>query len=280
MCGRACRVPILLLLGACLPEDTSTFDALTETWSQSTLDMAEPAITAALMVSGLTAELCHLNTTPDYWSSLSDGDTFPLSTELATALGNPYIDSVSTNDGTQVTLAGVRIIDRDHAFLRFSIAKSTDSYALNVYVLDGRNAVPFGQIQMSVAETCEGGHIDSVWVSGEARWKDLAELSHTVSLPADDELSVGLNLSCGFIPSAGTLSWRGSINGQARAIETSDAAEIAFDVQATAKDTAAPVGFGNCPRLSGHSAATWPSVIRGGSGDWMFERDLLVPIAP
>ena len=280
MFGRACRLTGLLLLGACLPESTRTFDALTENWSLSTLVVAEPAITAALMVSGLTSELCHLNITPDYWSTVSKGDTLPLSTELDSALGNPHIDSVVTDDSTQITLAGVRIIDRDNAFLRFSIAKSTDTYALNVYVLDGRNDVPFGQIQMSISETCEGSLTDSVWVSGEARWTDLTDLTHTVNLPADDGLSVGLNLNCGFVPSAGTLSWKGSINDQARSIETSDAAEIVFDAQATAKDTAASIGFGNCPRLSGHSAASWPSTIRGGSGDWEIERDLVVPIAP
>ncbi|MFT4979215.1 MAG: hypothetical protein ACI8S6_005125 [Myxococcota bacterium] len=229
---RAAALAALVLLGGCLPSGTGLFGALTDSWSDTTLEVAQPAVSAALLVAGMTAELCRVNTSPEYWQSLARGDALPLSPELDAALGDPLIDSVTTDTGVQVVLEGVRIIDRDNAFLRFTVASSTDSYALNVDVLDGRNDAPFAQMVFSTTQGCEGAIVDSVWIAGESRWTDLSGITHTISLPADDGLSIGLNLDCGFVPTAGTLSWQGELDGQARTIETSDAAEISFSATA------------------------------------------------
>lgn len=286
MSDRACdasRVALLVaLLGGCLPSGTSLIDAITDSWSQTTLEVAEPAVSAALLVAGLTAELCRADTTPDYWDALQPGDSLPLSPELDAALGEPRVESTATDGNIQVILEGVRIIDRDNAFLRFTVASSADAYALNVDVLDGRNDAPFAQLRFSVDQGCEGSIEDAVWVSGESRWTDLSGTTHTINLPADDGLSVGLNIECGFIPSAGTLSWQGVIEGQNRTIETSDAAEISFDT-AVAKDTAdtddALIGE-SCARLAGRTVASWPGTVRGGSGEWSVSEALTVVLQP
>ena len=266
----------LLLLPACLPDDSGILDAITDSWSTSTLEIAEPAISAALLVAGVTAELCRADIATDDWEALGTGDTLPLSAELEAALGAPLIDQISTDGNVQVTLEGVRIIDRDNAFLRFTVASSPDAYALNVDVLDGRNDVPFGQLRLSIDQGCDGVVPGAVWVAGEARWTDLSGLTHTINLPADDGLSIGLNIDCGFIPNAGTLSWQGSIEGQTRAIETSDAAEITlYASDGTSEPDEDDV---LCERIVGRSEARWPGTVRGGGGEWSVSSELTVPI--
>ena len=281
MFARACKTVLMMGMVGCLPAETSTFDALTSNWSNTTLETAEPAVRAALLVSGLTAELCRFHITPDYWQQTQAGDSLPLSSELDTALGNPYVDSISVEGSTQVTLAGVQIIDRDNAFLRFTVASEVDAYSLNVDVLDGRNDVPFGQLRMAISESCEGALQNSVWVSGEAQWTDLSGLTHNITLPADANLSVGLNVDCGFIPNAGTLSWQGSIDGQVRNIVTNDAADIVFEDDTDPTDAAASdtgPDSEHCARIAGQQQALWPSIVRGDNGRWEVSEDLQVRI--
>lgn len=263
------------LLGGCLPDEQGLLSALTDTWGAQTVSAAEPPVNAALLVSGLSAELCRSD--PD-WSTLQVGDPAPLSELLYAALGAPTIDALPIEDGSQqIIFGGVRVMDREAANLRFTATRGASAYEINADVVDGRGATPFGSLRLSIALPCDEG---AVWVSGEARWTDLNGITHTISLPAEEALSSGLSFNCAYLPRAGTLAWQGRVDGQLRSFTTTDAAELRLQSgDALADSGMDSPGTVTCQELGDVSGARWPGTARGSSGEWATTVNLNIPIA-
>ncbi len=257
MSARASEMlPVLLLVG-CQPSFDRYYSSLTDSWADQTLESAGPSITAALIIAGMTSELCRSDIT---WSSLSEEGSPPLSSVLLEAMGEPEIDEISVEDDlTEIYLRDVRIMDRDQASVRLVPNRSESSYSLTAEVRDGRDGETFGSLTFSVSDACDSS-------SGNAKWTDLAGVQHTITIPADDT-DIGLKFDCAYAPNDGTLQWTGEIDGQTRLFTTSDAAEIDWyygDSTTAADDT----GAVDCDRFSGVSAIEWSGTVVGGQEDW------------
>ncbi len=284
LCGAALVASIVL--SGCLPADNQLLSNLTETLAEQTVAYASPSIHAALLVSGLTSELCRkqINWSEDVALNTSP----PLSAELLEALGNPIVDEIEP----QVLLRGVRIMDRENAYLRFDTTRSDSTYELTAEVVDGREEAPFGSLNFSIGGDC--GDSDTVWLAGDAEWTDLDLIRHSIAIPADDAFDLGLKFDCSYLPSipkGGTLLWSGRVEGQERSFTTKDAAEVTLvsteGAASTAgkgtsgEDTAAPDDTGasaDCSYISGASVALWPGTVQSGDGDWAAEAELEVPL--
>jgi len=263
-------------------------------WASQTLEIASPSITAALIVGGLTAELCHARVD---WSQADVGGQAPISDLLQDALGNPTLQSVQDqgSNTVQVTLDGIRIMDRDNARVRFTTSRGVSSFSLDATVLDGKvedrpeveEGPAFGSLKFTLEQGCASG---TPRVTGTAQWTDLSDQTHQITFPANSELNVGVGFMCEipYIPSAGTLSWEGIVEGQTRSFTTDDAAEIALESQDTSDSVArgdADTGFefGDtgpsdddtgevleppCEPYSVESVpgASWSGIVRG--ADW------------
>ena len=266
---------LLPLLGGCLPDSQDLLSALTDTWADQTVDAAEPAINAALLVSGMGAELCRDD--PD-WSTLLVGSPAPLSELLYVAMGEPTIEALPVEEGSeQIIFAGVQVMDRESANLRFTATRGTAAYELNAEVVDGRGATPFGSLRLSIDLPCDEG---AAWVEGDARWTDLSGITHTISLPAEEALSSGLSFNCAYLPRAGTLAWQGRVDGQLRTFTTADAAELRLQSgDAIADSGSGEPGTVTCEALGDVSGARWPGTARGSSGEWSATVNLDIPIA-
>ena len=107
--------------------DGETFGRLVETWVDETVTLSQPALTDALVVAGMAAEICALGDDLD-WSSMELGDAIPLSDSINSSLGLPVLSELEDyGDGTvQVILSGIVMMDRDESLLRFTTAKVDD----------------------------------------------------------------------------------------------------------------------------------------------------------
>ena len=267
----------VLLLTGCQPTYSRYFSSLTESWAEQTLDVAGPSITAALVIAGMTSEICQ---TQVVWSEISPNDEPPFSDELLDAMGNPMISSITVDeDTTEVWLDGLLIMDREDARLRLAPASTSSSFSLTAEVQDGVTEETFGSLTFTVADACTG---DARWVTGNAKWTDLSAINHTITIPAD-ETDLGLKFGCAYVPEDGTLAWSGQINEQTRRFTSAEAAEIEWRYSATERsrqdtgmqdtgtqDTgSAPFEpLADCDSFSGVTAIEWGGRVTGGNDDW------------
>ncbi|MDG1478442.1 MAG: hypothetical protein P8R54_02580 [Myxococcota bacterium] len=249
-------LPVLLLVG-CQPSFDRYYSSLTDSWATQTLESAGPSITAALIIAGMTTELCRTDVT---WSSLSEEGSPPLSSVLLEAMGEPEIDEISAEeDLIEVYLRDVRIMDRDQASIRLVPNRSESSYSLTAEVRDGRDGETFGSLTFTVSDGCDSS-------SGNAKWTDLVGVQHTIAIPADDT-DIGLKFDCAYAPNDGTLQWTGELDSETRQFTTADAAEIDWNYEdgtVAADDTAVL----DCERFNDVSAINWGGTVVGGLDDW------------
>jgi hypothetical protein len=245
------------LLAACLPGD-EPFASLVDAWAEETAELASPALTGALVIGGLAAEYCYDWNSFD-WLSVGPGDGLPASALTTEALGNPeLLEVVSFGESSvQVTVAGLRIMDRDSASMRFSATPGSAEFTFEAQVFDGKIedpdvelGEPFGRVAFKVKSDCVSGRNR---VQGTARWTDLGERTHTLSLPADVQFSsgVGFDEEISYLPKSGTLSWSSRIDGQERTFTSYDGADVQLDESAEMP------------------SALWPGVVKG--PDWLQE---------
>ena len=238
--------------------DGETFGRLVETWVDETVTLSQPALTDALVVAGMAAEICALGDDLD-WSSMELGDAIPLSDSINSSLGLPVLSELEDyGDGTvQVILSGIVMMDRDESLLRFTTAKVDDELLLDAAFLDARQSAedqpdgePFGRLSLQVASGCSP---EMSRVRGNAVWTDLEARTHTIGLPSDDAygLGVGFRSDYPWIPVTGTASWSARVTGQDRNVRTFDAADIVI-LEGEA---------GELP------SGSWPSIISG--ADWV-----------
>ena len=111
--------------------DGETFGRLVEPVDETVISF-QPALTDALVVAGMAAEICALGDDLD-WSSMELGDAIPLSDSINSSLGLPVLSELEDyGDGTvQVILSGIVMMDRDESLLRFITAKVDDELLLD-----------------------------------------------------------------------------------------------------------------------------------------------------
>ncbi|MFT5681078.1 MAG: hypothetical protein ACI8RZ_001984 [Myxococcota bacterium] len=252
----------MLLLTSCQPGFGKYYSSLTDAWADQTLESAGPSITAALMIAGLTSELCSKQID---WNNQTAGEPPPLSEVLLEAMGEPLIDSIDIQeDLTEIYLREVRIMDRDEASIRIVPSTGVNSYSLTAEVQDGRDGETFGSLTFTISDPCDGS---SRWVTGNAKWTDLTGVLHTITIPADDT-DIGLKFDCAYAPNDGTLQWSGEIEGQTRLFSSSEAAEIDWFYNSTTANVDTAGGQVDCVRFDGVSAIEWSGTVVGGQEDW------------
>jgi hypothetical protein len=262
MSARHCKVllPVLVVTG-CQPDFGRYYSSLTDAWAEQTLDSAGPSITAALMIAGLTSELCRRQID---WSEETEGQPPPLSSVLLEAMGSPVIDTINIQtDLTEIYLREVHIMDREEASIRI-VPNPGEVYSLTAEVRDGRDGATFGSLTFTIADPCDGS---SRWVTGSAKWTDLSGIKHTITIPAD-ETDIGLKFNCAYAPNDGTLEWSGELSGQTRRFTSADAAEIdwVYDTEPAGLDTG--TSGEDCSLFDGVSAIEWSGTVAGGQEDW------------
>ena len=263
-CDLRYLLPVLLLSG-CEPSLDKYFSSLADAWADQTLDAAGPSITAALVIAGLTDELCRSDID---WDGVEEGEHPPFSSVMLQAMGFPEIDIVSIEDNlTEIYLREVRIMDREEASLRIVPDSSESTFTLTAEIKDGRDGETFGSLTFTVDSDCSES---SRPVTGNAKWSDLSGIEHIITIPADDT-DVGLKFDCAYIPHDGTLFWSGTVSGQVRRFTSADAAEIVWRYQGS--DTTTPTDTGtaspkDCDGISDVVAIDWSGTVVGGSDDW------------
>lgn len=269
MSARPCRalLPILLLAG-CQPGFGRYFDSLTDAWADETLDVAGSSINAALMIAGMTSELCQMQASGSLsWSDISVQDSLNgiLSEPLLEAMGGPVIAEITEDDDSiEIVLEGVVIGDRESAFLRFVPTSSGTMFSLTAEVRDGQLTETFGSLSFTIADCSE----DANWVTGNAKWTDLSDVDHAIIIPTDDT-DIGLQFNCAYAPIGGTLAWSGTIDDQLRQFASSEADEI-WGAQSSGGGESSDSGGGgdDCQKYAGLTTLEWAGTVSGGNNDW------------
>ena len=269
MSARPCRLllPIVFLAG-CQPGFGRYFDSLTDAWAEQTLDVAGSSINAALMIAGMTSELCQNQASDGLsWADISVQDTLNgiLSEPLLEAMGGPVIAEINEDDDSiEIVLEGVVIGDRESAVLRFVPTSSGTSFSLTAEVRDGQLTETFGSLSFTIAD-CSG---DANWVTGNAKWTDLSDVDHAITIPTD-ETDIGLQFDCAYAPIGGTLAWSGTIDDQLRQFASSEADEI-WGEQSSGSvplpDTSVEVD--DCLKYTGLTTLEWAGTVSGGIDGW------------
>jgi len=261
-----CGLLSVLIVGAVgCAGDGNTLSRLTDAWADQTMEVAGPAVAAALVNGALAVEACAVVDEED-WLELEPGEALPISSRLNAALGEPQVGLVEDlGDGAiQMTVVGVQIMDRESASMRFVTSPGAVTFGFESVYLDGKLtdvevnvSESFGRVALSLYSDCP----TSVnWLEGQAVWTDLDERVHTVVLPADSDLSTGVSfeLTDSFVPSSGTLSWEGRVDGQERGVTTNDAADVSVQTMDSGQATV--------------ETMFWPGVAHG--SDWIGESSL------
>lgn len=256
------RFELVLALGlpACIPATGDPFSRLVSALGDTTADAGGPAISASLLVAAIAVESCvHQDQHP--WI-VNPGDPAPLSDTLLLALGSPVVERVErVDDGSvEATLTGADLFGFVDTTLTLEITSDAVDYALVARAIQGEERAEVGRESVTVRQGCAA---DQSWLLASATWTDAENVAHSVVLPASDAEGYGLHLSAAspYLPIAGTVGWKGAINGVEHSLLGDDAEALSLED---------PPGDGPLP------SAWWPATASG--ANW--EAEVQIPILP
>ena len=220
----------LLLLGACATGEKTApvlLDRYVTALGETTADAASPAITAALVLSGVGVALCARRAEAEAapWTL---GAAPPLHEELIRALGEPVVVEVNDEPGAFTALLGGVTLGGPEGALRLSTRPGASSFEVTALALSAvSGGSTTGTADLGIAEGCLPG--DNL-VSGSTRWTDGEGREAVVLLPAD-AAAEGISLGSvhPMLPQSGALGWSSVIDGGDRSLTTEDAATLSVE---------------------------------------------------
>lgn len=251
---------LLSVLSGCIPDTGPPFTRLVSALGDTTADVGGPPITASLLVAGIGADSCVRQ--DDHPWRVSVGDPAPLPDDLLLALGSPTVSKVSVADdgSVEATLDGARIFGHADSKLTLEIASGVSDYTLQARALAGDSGAEIGRESVTVRQGCAA---EESYLKASATWTEDDGSAHTVAMPATDGEGYGLHLGAAapYLPTGGTVAWKGAINGVEHSLLGDDAAGLSMD---------SPPEDGPLP------SAWWPATASGASWD----AAVLIPVAP